>query len=137
MTKKLPNIISKIPAILTLCIIVIVWYLICLSGLVPSYMLPSPVDVAKALVINMPLILMHAKYTLLEAFFGLCIGVGLAFVIATLMERFLMIDRALYPLLIITQTIPTIAIAPVLVLWMGFGMAPKIALVVITFFPLQ
>ena len=137
MTKKLPNITSKIPAILTLCIIVIVWYLICLSGLVPSYMLPSPVDVAKALVINMPLILIHAKYTLLEAFFGLCNGVGLAFVIATLMERFLMIDRALYPLLIITQTIPTIAIAPVLVLWMGFGMAPKIALVVITtFFPI-
>lgn len=61
----------------------------------------------------------------------------LAFVSATLMDRFLTINRAFYPLMVITQTIPTIAIAPVLVLWMGFGMAPKIALVVITtFFPI-
>lgn len=46
--------------------------------------------------------------------------------------------QAIYPILIITQTIPTIAIAPLLVLWMGFGMAPKITLVVITtFFPIS
>ena len=82
----------------------------------------------------MPLILMHARYTLQEAFYGLCIGILLAFVSATLMDRFLTINRAFYPLMVITQTIPTIAIAPVLVLWMGFGMAPKIALVVITTF---
>ena len=60
-----------------------------------------------------------------------------AFVIATVMDRFLWLDRALSPILVITQTIPTIAIAPLLVLWMGFGMAPKITLVVITtFFPI-
>ena len=78
-----------------------------------------------------------ARYTLQEAFYGLCIGILLAFVSATLMDRFLTINRAFYPLMVITQTIPTIAIAPVLVLWMGFGMAPKVALVVITtFFPI-
>ena len=64
-------------------------------------------------------------------------GILLAFVSATLMDRFLTINRAFYPLMVITQTVPTIAIAPVLVLWMGFGMAPKVALVVITtFFPI-
>ena len=53
------------------------------------------------------------------------------------MDRFSFLYKALYPLLVITQTIPTIAIAPLLVLWMGFGMAPKITLVVITtFFPI-
>lgn len=107
------------------------------SGMIPAYMLPSPIDVGKALVGDIDLILMHAKVTLLEAFLGLCIGIVLAFVTATLMDRFLILDQALYPLMIITQTIPTIAIAPVLVLWMGFGMAPKITLVVITtFFPI-
>ena len=80
---------------------------------------------------------MHSKYTLTEAVIGLAIGVALAFVSATLMERFVVISRAFYPLMIVTQTIPTIAIAPVLVLWMGFGMAPKITLVVITtYFPI-
>ena len=123
MTKKLQSITSKIPAIVALALIVLAWYLLCVSGLVPAYMLPSPVNVAKALISDMPLILMHARYTLQEAFYGLCIGILLAFVSATLMDRFLTINRAFYPLMVITQTIPTIAIAPVLVLWMGFGMA--------------
>ena len=53
------------------------------------------------------------------------------------MDRFAFLYKAIYPILVITQTIPTIAVAPLLVLWMGFGMAPKITLVVITtFFPI-
>ncbi len=137
MIKKLPNITSKIPAALALILIVLAWQLLCMSGAVPGYMLPSPVDVMKALAADFSLILTHAGYTLQEAFYGLGIGIALAFVIATLMDHFLTLNRALYPIMIITQTIPTIAIAPVLVLWMGFGMAPKIALVVITtFFPI-
>ncbi len=56
---------------------------------------------------------------------------------ATLMDRHETLNRALYPVMVVTQTIPTVAIAPILVLWMGFGMAPKITLVVITtFFPI-
>ena len=137
MTKKLPNITSKLPASIALCAIVLLWQLLCMSGLVPGYMLPSPLAVMTALLSNLPLILTHAAFTLQEAFYGLCIGVVLAFVSATLMDRFQTIKQAFYPLMIITQTIPTIAIAPVLVLWMGFGMAPKIALVIITtFFPI-
>ena len=55
----------------------------------------------------------------------------------SLIHIFRVMDQAFYPIMIITQTIPTIAIAPILVLWMGFGMAPKITLVVITtFFPI-
>ena len=137
MIKKLPNITSKLPAGLALILIVLAWQLLCISGAVPGYMLPSPVEVVRALVTDFPLILTHAGYTLQEAFYGLGIGIGLAFITATLMDHFLTLNRALYPIMIITQTIPTIAIAPVLVLWMGFGMAPKITLVVITtFFPI-
>lgn len=137
MIKKLPNITSKLPAGLALILIVLAWQLLCISGAVLGYMLPSPVEVVRALVTDFPLILTHAGYTLQEAFYGLGIGIGLAFITATLMDHFLTLNRALYPIMIITQTIPTIAIAPVLVLWMGFGMAPKITLVVITtFFPI-
>ena len=100
-------------------------------------MLPSPIQVVKALFTDLPTILRHAVVTLQEAFYGLCIGVVLAFVMATLMDHFRILNKELYPIMIITQTIPTIAIAPLLVLWMGFYMAPKITLVVITtFFPI-
>ena len=117
--------------------ILLLWELVSISGLVPSYMLPSPVAVCKALIGDLPTILFHAKFTLLESFYGLLIGIALAFIFATVMDRFRVMDQAFYPIMIITQTIPTIAIAPILVLWMGFGMAPKITLVVITtFFPI-
>lgn len=137
MTKRLQSITSKLPAVVALCLIVLLWEILCRSGIVPAYMLPSPGEVGKALVNDFPTILKHASVTLQEAFYGLCIGVALAFVMATLMDRFEILNKALHPILIITQTIPTIAIAPLLVLWMGFYMAPKITLVVITtFFPI-
>ena len=137
MRKKYPNITSKIPPVIAIAVILVCWQMVCVLHIVPSYMLPSPVAVVKALFTDMPTILFHAKFTLLESFYGLLIGIILAFLFATLMDRFRTLDQAFYPILIITQTIPTIAIAPILVLWMGFGMAPKITLVVITtFFPI-
>ena len=137
MTKRLQSITSKLPAAVALCLLILLWQFLYQSGAVPAYMLPSPVQVVKALFTDLPTILRHAVVTLQEAFYGLCIGVVLAFVMATLMDHFRILNKALYPIMIITQTIPTIAIAPLLVLWMGFYMAPKITLVVITtFFPI-
>lgn len=104
---------------------------------VPAYMLPSPIDVVNAFADNFSIMMKQAAVTLQETLYGLLIGIAIAFVIASLMDRFTIINKALYPVLVVTQTIPTIAIAPLLVLWMGFGMAPKITLVVITtFFPI-
>lgn len=137
MTKRLQSITSKLPAAAALCLLILLWQFLYQSGAVPAYMLPSPIQVVKALFTDFPTILRHAVVTLQEAFYGLCIGVVLAFVMATLMDHFRILNKALYPIMIITQTIPTIAIAPLLVLWMGFYMAPKITLVVITtFFPI-
>ena len=67
-------------------------------------MLPSPIQVVKALFTDLPTILRHAVVTLQEAFYGLCIGVVLAFVMATLMDHFRILNKALYPIMIITQT---------------------------------
>ena len=137
MTKRLQSITSKLPAAAALCLLILLWQFLYQSGAVPAYMLPSPIQVVKALFTDLPTILRHAVVTLQEAFYGLCIGVVLAFVMATLMDHFRILNKALYPIMIITQTIPTIAIAPLLVLWIGFYMAPKITLVVITtFFPI-
>ena len=137
MSERSGSITSKLPAAAALLLLIFFWWLLCASGAVPSYMLPSPVDVARAFVNDFSNLMYHARTTLQEAAYGLVIGVVLAFAIATVMDRFLILDQAFSPLLVISQTIPTIAIAPLLVLWMGFGMAPKITLVVITtFFPI-
>lgn len=137
MTKRLQSITNKTAPIISLIAIGAVWLFVSESGLIPSYMLPSPVEVVKAFFTDLPILMSHLAVTMQEAAYGLLIGTALGFIIAVLMDRFSFLRKALYPILVITQTVPTIAIAPLLVLWMGFSMAPKITLVVLTtFFPI-
>lgn len=127
---------SKIPSVTAVAALLIMWQLLCTTGLVPSYMLPSPSDVIKAFVSELPLLLENSVITLQEAFIGLFLGVSVGFFAAVLMDTFDILYKAFYPLLIITQTIPSVAVAPLLVLWFGYEMTPKIVLIVIsTFFP--
>lgn len=114
-----------------------VWEYISSNEIVPKFMLPSPKDVIKAMVNDRELLIFHAKATLKEAFLGLGLGVLLGFVIAVIMDSSKLIKAAIYPLLVITQTIPTVAIAPLLILWLGYEMTPKVVLIIITsFFPI-
>ncbi len=137
MTKKYQSITSKIAPVVSLSVLGGLWLFVSEGEIIPSYMLPSPLDVASAFADDFSILMSHAAITLQEAVYGLVIGTALGFVIAVLMDRFELLYKAFYPILVITQTIPTIAIAPVLVLWMGFSMAPKITLVVLTtFFPI-
>lgn len=113
-----------------------VWQGACSLGLVPNFMLPSPVQVVTALVADFSLLLSHMWTTLSEAALGLVIGVAVGFVFAVLMDKFETFYLAFDPLLTVSQTIPTVAIAPLLVLWFGYGLMPKVLLVVLTtFFP--
>lgn len=113
------------------------WQLVSYIGIVPKFMLPSPIDVVNAFVKDINLILYHSQITLVEAFIGIFLSIIISLVMAILMSEFDKINKTIYPILVISQTVPTIAIAPLLVLWLGYGIAPKIALIVITcFFPL-
>ncbi|MBQ8217603.1 MAG: ABC transporter permease [Oscillospiraceae bacterium] len=126
----------NIPSLAAIALLLLTWQFVCMSGLIPSYMLPSPVDVLRAFVDELPLLWENSLITLQEAFIGLALGVGVGFLAAVLMDSFEILYKAFYPLLIITQTIPSVAIAPLLVLWFGYEMTPKIVLIVIsTFFP--
>ena len=137
MKRKLQNTTSKLWSAAAIVILLAVWQIVSAAGWVPNYMLPSPVDVVKAFVSEFPLLMENAKVTLAEAFLGLASGVVLGFITAVLMDRFGRLYQALYPLIVITQTIPTVAIAPLLVLWFGYEMLPKVILIVIvTFFPI-
>ncbi len=138
MTKKFQSITNKAAPILALAAVILIWLICSDFEIVPAYMLPSPVDVVRAFISNFSIMMEQAKITLQEAIYGLGLGIILAFVTASLMDRFPFFYKAVYPVMVITQTIPTIALAPLLVLWMGFGMAPKITLIVITtFFPIS
>ncbi len=137
MTKKYQSITNKIAPAVSLLVLGGLWLFVSEGEILPAYMLPSPIAVVKAFISDFPVLMSHAAVTLQEAAYGLIIGTALGFFIAVLMDRFDWLYKAMYPILVITQTIPTIAIAPVLVLWMGFSMAPKITLVVLTtFFPI-
>ena len=116
--------------------LLLIWQGVSAAGVVPGYMLPSPVDVVQAFWTERALLWENAVVTLQEAFIGLALGVALGFLFAVLMDAFDVLYRAFYPILVITQTVPTVAIAPLLVLWFGYEMTPKIILIVIsTFFP--
>ena len=79
----------------------------------------------------------HLGVTLTEAFLGLGCGITFGFLMAVLMDRFEFLYKAFYSIVVLTQTIPTVAIAPLLVLWFGYEMMPKVILIVIvTFFPI-
>lgn len=137
MKRKRQNISDNLYPIGFIALLIFIWGAISYYEVVPKFMLPSPQSVVKALISDFPLLLAHSKVTLLEAFVGLSLSVFFALLLAIVMEEFTAIRKTLYPVLIITQTIPTIAIAPLLVLWLGYGIAPKVALIFITcFFPL-
>lgn len=136
MKKKFQSITNNIYPILAILGLLLIWELAVCTELVPAYMLPSPSAVIKAFITDFPNLMEHSKITLTEAFLGLFFGVLLGFVAAVLMDSFEVLRKTIYPLIILTQTIPTVAIAPLLVLWLGYDMLPKIVLIVLTtFFP--
>ncbi len=136
MTKRYQSITNKAAPVVSVITVILLWLFLSEGGIVPAYMLPSPTEVVKVFFTDADVLFTHAVITVQEALYGLLLGTALGFVIAVLMDRFTFLYNAFYPLLVISQTIPTIAIAPLLVLWMGFSMAPKITLVVLTtFFP--
>lgn len=134
---KLKSIISKGSPFIFVFLVVLIWQ--CVSGLslVPKFMLPSPYDVILVFYNDFFILISNSITTLKEAFLGILISIIFSFVVAFLMDRFEFIYNAAYPILVITQTIPAVAIAPLLVLWFGYDIAPKVILVaVVCFFPI-
>lgn len=102
----------------------------------PPFLLPSPPAVAQALWLNRAEIASNAGYTLAEVVLGFTLGSALGAMLAIAMGFSERLTKVLRPILTFSQTIPVFALAPILTLWLGFGMAPKIAVtVLIVFFP--
>ncbi|OAA93575.1 ABC transporter permease [Clostridium coskatii] len=135
--EKTKNIQSKIYPIATIIIVVIIWQLTINLAHVPQYIIPSPLDILKTLVSDFQNIMENTETTLYESFIGFFISIIFSFILAIIMDSFEIVRKSIYPILLISQTIPTIAIAPLFIIWFGFGVLPKIIVVVmVCFFPI-
>ncbi|MGQ9371747.1 ABC transporter permease [Azospirillum sp. A39] len=123
-------------AAVTLAALVAVWQgVVWLTG-VPRFILPGPAAVALALQRNAGLLAQHAATTLAEILLGLALGVALGFLSALALASFRLARRWLLPVLVVSQAIPVFALAPLLVLWLGYGLASKVAMAtLIIYFP--
>ena len=109
---------------------------VALSGISPL-ILPAPSRILGALIDFRGLALQHTIPTVVETAIGFAISVVAAVSVAIAMDQAPAIRRAVYPLLVGSQTIPIIAVAPLIVIWFGFGLLPKVLVIVlVTFFPI-
>ncbi len=125
-----------IPSLLFFLFLLGAWQMVITATHVPLWLLPTPTQIAKALWETRQLIWMHTLTTVVETTVGFALAVVFSLITAGVMVLSPWVKRLLYPFLIISQTVPLIAVAPLLILWLGYGLLPKIMIVIIVcYFP--
>ncbi len=104
---------------------------------VPMWLLPTPSEIVQAGFAARGVMAPHILQTLLETWVGLALALVVALAFAVIVDVSAPLRRAIYPLLVVSQTIPIIALAPLLVIWLGYGILPKVLVVgLVCFFPI-
>lgn len=115
----------------------VVWQAAVQLGNIDKWLLPGPVDIVKEGIASFPRIMEHTKATLGIALIGFALSITVGFAAAVLLHLIHGFRVSLYPFLVISQNIPIITLGPLLVMWLGFGVLPKIVLIVLMlFFPI-
>ncbi|MFD1624406.1 ABC transporter permease [Azospirillum griseum] len=123
-------------ALVTLAALLGAWQTVVWATAAPRYLLPGPLAVAEAMQRQASTLASHGLTTLSEILLGLIGGVLLGGVSALSLARFRTARRWLMPVLVVSQAIPVFALAPLLVLWLGYGMLSKVAMaILIIYFP--
>lgn len=103
---------------------------------IPDWLLPGPVQIFREAVVSFSIYAGHIPPTVGLAIFGLLIGSSFGIFTAIVLQRLPALKEMVYPLIIISQNIPIIVLAPLLVIWFGFGMLPKMIIItLVCFFP--
>lgn len=128
---------ANLPAAGLVALLLLLWQGVAMR-LGAAYILPSPSQIlARLWALREPLLRVHLPATMLVTAVGLFISIGLGLLLAIAMDASPMAEKAFYPIIIASQTIPTTAIAPLFVLWFGYGIWSKVLVtVLITFFPI-
>lgn len=123
--------------VFTLAAVLVFWEASVRLFQIPLYVLPSPTEVLKALAADRAALFSHSAVTVAEALLGIGISLILAIALGILMDAFAPLRQIIYPILVVTQTVPMIVLTPILIIYLGFGLAPKILTVVLMcFFPI-
>ena len=117
--------------------LITIWELVAQIARVPEWLLPAPTTIAAALSEAIPLLVPHVVRTLSEAVIGYGLALAAALLLSIAIDHWEGVRRSIYPLLVTTQTIPIFALAPLLAIWFGFGILPKVIVVaLVCFFPI-
>ncbi len=123
-------------AIISAAVIIGIWQAIVMIFAMPSFILPAPLDVFERLIFRHEVLLKHTWVTAQEILLGLLLGLSMGLVFALQMLMFNPLKRWLLPILVASQAVPVFAIAPILMLWLGYGITSKIVMAaIIIFFP--
>lgn len=125
------------PALWTLLVLILIWELSVQIGKVPAYILPAPTAIAGVFGNYWHRLLPNALVTLSEVLIGFIGAVVVGVPLAVMIVYSRAMEKAVYPLIVASQTVPKVAIAPLLLTWFGYGMTPKIVIVILlAFFPI-
>jgi ABC-type nitrate/sulfonate/bicarbonate transport system permease component len=134
---KLRKLANYGPAFILMIALLAIWQLYVQIGQISPLFLPSPSAIVAALANNWPIIYDNTVQTLLETVLGILLATLFGLLIAILLDVSSWMRRAIYPLLVISQTIPMIALAPLLLIWIGPDIRSKLIVVIIyCFFPI-
>lgn len=124
--------------VLSILAALLLWGMVSTMGDFPSYILPTPLQVGSRLVVAIfdGSLIRHTAITLMEVLLGLALGVGVATLLGYSLAKSIKLERALSPYIVASQSIPIVAIAPLLVIWFGPGILSKVLIcALIVFFP--
>jgi ABC-type nitrate/sulfonate/bicarbonate transport system permease component len=127
---------KAVPSLTVLLMLTVIWECLGAYGSLQEAILPRPSLILVTLIRHRSLLWHHSVVTLSEAFIGFVIACLLAFLLGLLMDNITILKNALHPFLVVSQTIPIITLAPLFVIWFGYGWMPKVVVVVmVCFFP--
>lgn len=130
------KILYYLPVIIFFILTLIVWEILIQLLNVESWILPAPTAIFAEIIKNRSLLLEHSLRTLSESVFGLGVSAVSGIMVGTIIFNFKILERTLYPLMVISQTVPIVVLIPLFVIWFGFGLLPKILIVILAcFFP--
>jgi NitT/TauT family transport system permease protein len=125
-----------LPSFLLFAAMLVIWEGVARGFKLPEFVLPAPTSIIRVLIDRQGPLSFAAWVTAKEVLFGFVLSAIVGAAVALVIARFAAFGRALYPLVVLFQTVPKIALAPLFILWFGFDLFPKVALiVVIAFFP--
>lgn len=123
--------------VITLLIVLGLWEVCVHIFDIDLYILPAPSKILLSLIENKDILWMHSLVTLKESIIGLMIALILAIMIAIAMDLSQVFKHSIFPHLVVTQTVPVMVLGPLFSIWLGFGMAPKVLIVIfMCFFPI-